>query len=268
MATAAEQLTLKRIDEWQAGAGQLPREASLCRELLKLQIDAAARFAPQAVCLDTSVIAAKAEAGEPLLTFDDVAIDWALLEHLYGKAGNLLEVPADDATDLKALARGWFDGAEPDAGTNRLAAMGASLKPFLAARREALQQAIPQEAWRRGYCPVCGGMPDFAYLDAERGERWLVCSRCDAEWLFQRLECAFCGNRDQNTLAYFADEQAQYRLYVCERCRCYLKAIDLRKSGSKTFLPVERVLTLDMDVQARQNGYCRPAACNRLDPDG
>ena len=35
---------------------------------------------------------------------------------------------------------------------------------------------VDQEKWRRRYCPVCGGNPDIAYLDTERGSRWLVCS--------------------------------------------------------------------------------------------
>ena len=55
--------------------------------------------------------------------------------------------------------------------------------------------------------------------------------------------------------AYYLDEEKVYRLYVCEECRCYLKAIDLRQVGRPVLFPVERLTTLNMDLAARQEGY-------------
>ena len=46
-----------------------------------------------------------------------------------------------------------------------------------------------------------------------------------------------------------------YRLYTCDECKCYIKAIDLRKAGTDVLLPLERVMTLDMDRQAVEAGY-------------
>ena len=121
---------------------------------------------------------------------------------------------------------------------------------------------MDQERWRRRYCPICGGNADFAFLDKERGARWLLCSRFAAEWLFQRLECPYCGTTDQNALAYFADDEGLYRLYVCEQCKRSLKAIDLRQAKSEVLIPLERLLTLDIDAQAKEYGYipCGQAA--------
>jgi len=119
---------------------------------------------------------------------------------------------------------------------------------------------VNQERWRRGYCPICGGNPDFAFLDKERGARWLLCSGCDAEWLFQRLECPYCGTQDQDALAYFTDDEGLYRLYVCERCKRYLKALDLRQAKSEVLLPLERLFTFDIDAQAQEYGY---SPCDR-----
>ncbi len=135
--------------------------------------------------------------------------------------------------------------------------IAATLKPFLSAYARLLLPEMNQELWRRRYCPICGGRPNFAYLDKERGARWLVCSRCDAEWLFVRLECPYCGTQNQAALAYFTDEEESclYRLYVCGECRTYIKAIDLRRTGSEILLPFERVITLDMDRQAQEAGY-------------
>ena len=118
---------------------------------------------------------------------------------------------------------------------------------------------VDQERWRRGYCPVCGGSPDFAYLDKERGSRWLVCSRCDTEWLFQRLQCPYCNTQDQNQLAYLTDNDGRYRLYVCDNCQQYLKAIDLQRAKGEVIIYLERLFTLYLDAQAREYGYSRSA---------
>jgi FdhE protein len=262
--TAADQLTLKSLSEWEAKEGRLPEAVSLYRELLKLQIEAASRIDAPAMEVSTSVIAAKAEAGEPLLAFDDIAIDWALFDELFGKVSELVALPATNHKDLRMLTREWFDGS--GAGDYALdVAIHAALKPFLAATALALGKSLHLEAWRRRICPICGGMPDFAFIDSVRGERWLVCSRCDAHWLFQRLECCHCGNHEQGKLAFFTDEIEQYRLYVCETCKRYLKAVDLRRSATKTFLPLERVLTLHLDLQAQEMGY-QPGAADKLAP--
>ena len=135
----------------------------------------------------------------------------------------------------------------------------ATVRPFLGAARDILLDMVDQENWRRGYCPVCGGIPDFAFLDSERGARWLVCSRCDAEWMFQRLECPYCGTLDQNSLAYFSSDERPHRLYVCSSCHCYIKAVDLRRVESDVLIPLERLLTLDLDRQAQGMGYQPPA---------
>ncbi len=82
-----------------------------------------------------------------------------------------------------------------------------------------------------------------------------MCSRCDGVWLFQRLVCPYCGTQDQTKLAYLTDDTAQYRLYVCDACRTYIKAIDMRRIQHNVRLPLERVLTLDLDRQATANGY-------------
>ena len=94
-----------------------------------------------------------------------------------------------------------------------------------------------------------------AYLEEKEGARWLVCSRCDTEWLFRRFECPYCNNNDQAKLGYFTDDKGLYRLYFCEKCRKYIKAIDLRITEEKILFPVERILTLDIDSQALAEGY-------------
>jgi len=130
-----------------------------------------------------------------------------------------------------------------------------ALHPFLKAYSEALRPLVKEDLWRRGRCPVCDGEPDFAYLTRESGARGLLCSRCDTQWLYKRLECPFCGNTKRESLAYYPSQDNRYRLYVCDECKRYLKAIDLREVGETPLLPVERIVTIDMDLAARENGY-------------
>lgn len=130
-----------------------------------------------------------------------------------------------------------------------------ALRPFLRAQAAALAPWVHDSMWYRALCPICGGEPDLAALERERGRRLLLCSRCDSEWTFQRIGCPFCGNDDPSQLAYYPSEDKVYRLNVCERCRRYLKTIDLRQVAGERLLPVERILTVGMDVAAINAGY-------------
>ncbi len=202
------------------------------------------------------------EAGQPLISFAELILDEALLKDTFSKVLAIFrsypelfeQLPAGLPADLAALVKAWFEGTESVA--EPLASIiHATLKPFLVSQARVMRPLIDPARWRRGYCPVCGGRPDFAYLEKEFGNRWLACARCDTEWLFQRLECPFCGTQNQNALAYFTDETGLYRLYVCEKCRGYLKAIDLRQTRAEVLLPLERLETLDLDRQALEQGY-------------
>ena len=82
-----------------------------------------------------------------------------------------------------------------------------------------------------------------------------MCSRCDTEWHFQRLKCSNCDNQDSKLLSSFSDDEGIYRLYVCDKCHTYLKVVDLRNAKTEIFLPLERLLTLDMDRQGQEKGY-------------
>jgi FdhE protein len=181
---------------------------------------------------------------------------------LFGKIPDRLKTPKAGRFLTKKAVKAWFTGTELPAtlregiSDNLLQTLiQATMQPFLNKHALALTDSIPKDAWRRSYCPICGGSPDLAYMEKEVGERWLVCSRCDSEWIYQRLQCPYCHNQDQSALSFFEDEPGLYRLYVCNRCHCYLKTIDLRKAESEVLMPLERLYTLDLDYQAREKGY-------------
>lgn len=262
---------LEKLKEWREKEGELPQYLELYRGLLLIQIEVKARIPAPKPLQTRDQINATLRKGVPILTWDALSIDWPIFRELFQKAAMAISdhiEPAPenlkntsfDIPQLKEIAREWYESSKVspthDVPEEILGAMiHCALKPFLTAQAESLAGMIDQQQWRRRICPVCGGKPDFAFLEREQGARWLVCSRCDTEWLFQRLECPYCGTQNQKELGYFTDDKEIYRLYVCQRCRTYLKAIDLRKADSNVLLPLERVLTVDMDRQGREKGF-------------
>ena len=266
--------------------GNLPLLLEFYRKIVQLQSNAQKRIATPVPGLDREAIRTRIQKGLPLVGTDDLTLDWPLVQDIFGQVSAVFasypQIFGETANRLKETSTGriltkkavkaWYTGKElpstilDGAGENlMLAIIQATLQPFLASYSKVLISSVEQELWRRGYCPICGGSPDLASLKGEYGARWLLCSRCDTEWLFQRLGCPYCGNQDQNTLAFFTDDKELYRLYVCERCKCYLKAVDLRKTEAEVPLPLERLYTLDLDTQAVGKGYhsCQEPAAKR-----
>ncbi|MCK4273244.1 MAG: formate dehydrogenase accessory protein FdhE [Dehalococcoidales bacterium] len=267
---------LEKLKKQEKEEGKLPLLLEFYKKLLQIQSRAQQRFGTPALALSHETIQKRLQNGRPLLRFNDLDLDWSLVQdvfagvaaafagypQLFGEIPEKLRKPEGGRLLTKKAAEAWFTGKElprkirDGVGENILQAMiQATLQPFLAGYARALIDSVEQESWRRRYCPICGGSPDLSFLEKEHGARWLVCSRCDSEWAFQRLQCPYCGNQDQKTLAFFTDDKELYRLYVCEQCKCYLKAVDLRKSEPEILLPLERFYTLDLDAQAREYGY-------------
>jgi FdhE protein len=275
---------LHRLDRQEKEEGALPLLLQFYRELLQIQSKAAREFGTAAINLSDKTLRDRLLQGIPMLGFADLTLNWSLLRKLFSNVAALFarypqlfgEIPdklnSPEAARLltKGAVKAWFNGKElpaslADSGRPELlhALLHATLNPFLAFHAAALTHLIDQERWRRRYCPVCGGSPDISYMDKERGSRWLVCCRCDTEWVFQRLECPYCGNKDQSSLAYFTDEKEVYRLYVCEKCKRYIKTIDLQKTGEEILAPLERLWSLNLDTQAKAKGYIADKSVQR-----
>lgn len=280
-----ERKILRRLQEWEQREGQLPRFIQLYRELLQIQSEAKSRITVVTPSFAGAPLRDRLREGVPLLSFEDFCPDWDQVQTIFeevavwaakdsqdpsGESERLRNIGRDRSLLMK-VARAWYVGhsltdlaAAQSIDEQLLAsAIAAVLKPFLFAYSRLLLPKVDQELWRCKHCPICGGKPDLAYLDKERGARWLLCSRCDTEWLFLRLECPYCGTQNQDDLTYFTDDEELYlyRLYVCEQCHTYIKAIDLRRAQSEVLLPLERMMTLDMDRQGQEKGY-RPGWSN------
>jgi len=269
---------LKNLAEREEKAEVNPELIQFYRRLLQIQSEVEQRVGITTPNLSGDTIAARLDNGQPLIQFNDLDLDWSLLKNTFVRIASIFAeyprlfgplpqsvIETTASPLLKKAVRAVYSGRKLPAamlvnnvnGALLENIIQATLKPFLASYAKALLSNVNQEQWRRGYCPICGGNPDLAFLDKEKRARWLMCCRCDTEWRFQRLECPFCGNQKQDKLAYFTDDDGLYRLYVCEQCKRYLKTIDLRQTEDDVKLPLERLFTLGMDMQADEYGYTR-----------
>jgi FdhE protein len=242
----------------------------LHRQLIRLQEKARAGLSGPLTRLDDQTLRSRLDSGVPLLRFTDVGLEAAAFARLAGEIAQALRhhevdlengpAPNSDEEWLE-LAASRFEAAShgspgrAPAATIAQAAADLALRPYLERAAEQLVGRIGLANWKQGFCPVCGGEPDFASLDEVSGARRLLCSRCTTEWGFKRIACPFCGTTDHTKLSYFPLHDGLYRLYVCQECRRYLKTIDLRQADREVLLPLERITTLALDIAARSEGY-------------
>jgi hypothetical protein len=219
---------------------------------------------PEPICHE------RVAAGEIQLRFDQLHVATTRFVKLVRKMSYIIlenspgwELPSEpiDSDILADIARRWFESGKPviDNGpptTLVSLAVGFALSPYLQKAAEILLPLIDMNDWQRNICPICGGKPGFAILDRETSNRSLFCTRCHSLWAYRRTTCPFC-EKDED-IVYFTSEDQAYRLYVCRSCNHYLKTMDLRRTEREAILPVERVLTVSMDLGAQQEGhiYC------------
>jgi len=131
-----------------------------------------------------------------------------------------------------------------------------TINPVMESYASYFQDKIKEGIWTQGYCPLCGSKPFMGVLKGEEGKRYLICERCSSEWLFTRVKCPYCGNEDQKKLSYFVVEDDEVnRVETCEKCRKYIKIIDLRKINYSISYYIENIATLHLDMIALEKGY-------------
>ncbi|HOF05969.1 MAG TPA: formate dehydrogenase accessory protein FdhE [Syntrophales bacterium] len=115
---------------------------------------------------------------------------------------------------------------------------------------------VLKSKWKEGYCPICGKEPKIGEIKEEEGRRYLFCNQCGIEWPFLRIKCPFCGNEEQQTLAYFTvEDDERYRVDVCNECKRYIKIVDFREMKEEANLDIEDITTLHLDMLATEEGY-------------
>lgn len=134
-----------------------------------------------------------------------------------------------------------------------------SIKPSVYVNVENLKGQVDTKSWMKGYCPVCGSMPQISEFKGE-GQRYLLCSFCDFQWPSERLKCPFCENTNHKKLHYlYAEGQEAYRVDLCDKCKQYIKTVDSRKFDHEPDLHIEDIITIHLDILANEKGFKRPA---------
>jgi FdhE protein len=127
-----------------------------------------------------------------------------------------------------------------------------SIKPSLESCASVLKNYLYEDMfWQKPGCPVCGSPPILSVLDAG-GKRILICGFCWSEWTVPRIRCSFCLETDSRKLHYqTCDQEREYRIDVCDRCRSYLKTVDTRKLDRPFYAPLESLVSAHLDLHMK-----------------
>jgi FdhE protein len=270
-----DQRVLRALAQAREPHGELATLLDFYYDLYQVQFQAKADL-PEPEIRDELAMRWRLEGGIPQLTFDQLHLEPAPFAALVGKITRIflqhnpewhIEEEESAPEALVALAQEVFetwdaltvpgavgegtDGTQP--GSLKAMAVGFALAPTLQRAAESIHPHLDLTLWTQGYCPICGGRPNFALLAEESGARQLMCARCTAQWDHSRLKCPFCDTQEHPM--YYASEDDVYRLYVCHACKHYVKTVDLRKARRVIYPMAERLLTIGMDLAAQQEGY-------------
>jgi len=212
----------------------------------------------------------------PVLEFKDIPIDWSDFRLMIRQTADILRrfdtLETADYDRIQALARdsgieavvaAWYETAMTPAGrkTERTPerelldqVLLLAMRPFLARCAEALLPRLELSDWRHPCCPLCGGEPEFAFINPA-ADRLLICSRCTGQWRYDPINCPYCENTDRTRITSFTSRDGRYRIYACDECRRYLKAFDGRDGSRPALLAVDSIATLPLDAAAIQRGY-------------
>jgi FdhE protein len=114
--------------------------------------------------------------------------------------------------------------------------------------------------WTSGFCPVCAAWPILAEVRGLDRTRWLRCGRCGSGWGVAHVGCHYCANADRRSDGYLAAEREREsrRAVTCDACRGYLKTVTTIQAISPLEIGLMDMQTLELDVAALDQGYCRP----------
>ena len=251
----------------------------ILEEILILREEYRRRMTKEIFLIDEKLIAAKMAGGLPLVDFSSIKCDLsepkayflALLEIAEKRApGDTREMARkikDGEVGFSDLIRESFNPllseAEAVAEEDEESSFDLielfieeSVRPALERVVQIHGDAVRRLQWSEGYCPICGREPKIGEIKDDEGTRYLFCNQCGFEWGYRRIKCPFCGNEEQQTLAYFTiEEDDRYRVDVCNECKRYIKIVDFRATKEKADLDVEDIATLHLDMLANDEGY-------------
>jgi FdhE protein len=269
-------LALTQIVELKTAKPELKEILDFYEATLKAQRQVKLSFQPDLNKLDIKLCHKRSSKSLPILNSEDIQINQDLFDRLLEDIGQIIRSKKKEAIPVtlkrfsldKQCALLLRDILEDGSALKKLACemkadfsvlyllLTQSFSPFLQSYAHKLRELVDLSGCLTGVCPICGTEPMIARLEKETGRRWLFCPLCHTEWLFKRLVCPFCENDDNESLRYFFVENDQaHRIDVCDKCKRYIKTVDLRKTDNAMNLFVENLSTLALDIVADREGF-------------
>lgn len=268
---------LKTIEKYKITSPHYNELFDVLSEILILREEYRQRMREMVFPLDEKLIATKLTGGLPLLDFSTGGFDFTPARDYFLRLLEIAEkkVPGETKEFVRRIKEGEIDFGEvirnsfdfesaeefaPDLDEDTFDLielfLEESLRPALESFAEKYGGIISSSEWSEGYCPICGKEPKIGEIKGDEEQRFLFCNQCGFEWNYNRIKCPFCGNEEQQTLAYFTVEgEERYRVDVCNVCKRYVKIVDFRGSEGKANLDVEDIATLHLDMLASEEGY-------------
>ena len=236
------------------------------------------------VLISQDLLQAKLAGNFPLITREEFSIDFNSAEKLFGKICRLcsdhkikahesmtllLNIVEKHKLSFKDIAEkflykndSWLDDFTKKNNIEKSSLeflLYNSLKPGIIKCSDQIALYLDKTYGKtqyQGYCPVCGSTPGVSLLSSENGSRSFVCSFCWHEWETHRIFCPFCNTTDSKDLSYLQIEgEKGIRGDVCDKCRKYIKTIDLREYKHDIFLPLELLGAIPIDIKLQEEGY-------------
>ena len=275
--------SLKTIEDYKSANPHYTELLDIMADILILREEYRNNMKDPIFSVEENLITQKMEGGLPLIDFTGKEYNLTRPKEYFNSlisiaekrmpevAQNIIDIIKSQQFDWEKMIRASFDHKTEETDAQELLAgreaeenidlidlfTEESLRPELESIAEKYGEIIEKSNWSEGYCPICGKEPKIGEIRGEeKGKRYLFCHQCGFKWYFQRIKCPFCGNEEQHSLAYFEVEgEERYRVDVCNKCRRYIKTVELPKSSEEPNLDVEDIATLHLDMIAYDEGY-------------
>ncbi|BDD87974.1 formate dehydrogenase accessory protein FdhE [Desulfofustis limnaeus] len=126
---------------------------------------------------------------------------------------------------------------------------------MLSGARQDHESLLQRCSWSKGYCPLCGALPQVAVLD-DQGRKLLVCLECSHSWYFSRLSCPGCEHEDaQASTVFFVDDTKDETAFVCSQCGRYLPTKRLSLALKQPNYDVVSLGLIHLDMILQEKGF-------------
>jgi len=134
--------------------------------------------------------------------------------------------------------------------------LGQFMKPCIEKQAEMLKPLIQDLQWTKGYCPICGTLPELSFIKGEPAEKWLMCALCGHQWRFAIMMCPFCENLDQEQTELFSIVGREHeRAELCHMCNRYMVSIELGKRPTEHAVEAASLGMVHLDIVAQGRGF-------------